>query len=97
MQLSSTPRLVWGCPKDPKINAAHKKQLSADQRPRNEMEGYFESGKRKYSLELIMPLLIKSAENSIAMAFGVMCAEKIRRLLRPFLSLSFPGYAKGNG
>jgi IS5 family transposase len=69
-------------PKDPEINAAHKKQLSADQRRRNEVEGCFGSGKRKYSLSLIMARLAKGAETLISMAFLVMCAEKIRRLLR---------------
>jgi hypothetical protein len=71
-------------PKDPEINAAHKQQLSADQRRRNEVEGCFGSGKRKYSLDLIMARLTKGAETSISMAFLVMCAEKIRRLLRLF-------------
>ena len=52
---------------------------------------------RKYSLDLIMARLSKGAENSISMAFVVMCAEKIRRLLRLFLSLFLPGYATGNG
>ena len=69
-------------PKDPEINAAHKQQLSADQRRRNEVEGIFGSGKRKYSLRLIMARLTKGAETSISMAFLVMCAEKILRLLR---------------
>lgn len=46
------------------------------------MEGCFGSGKRKYSLGLIMARLEKGAETSICMAFLVMCAEKIRRLLR---------------
>jgi hypothetical protein len=68
-------------PKDPKVNAAHKQQLSADQRRRNEVEGVFGSGKRKYSLQLIMARLPKGAETSISMAFLVMCAEKILRLL----------------
>ncbi len=71
-------------PMDPKITAAHKQQLSADQRKRNEVEGCFGSGKRKYSLDLIMARLPKGAEISISMAFVVMCAEKIRRLLRLF-------------
>jgi hypothetical protein len=39
---------------------------------------------RKYSLRLIMARLVKGAETSISMAFLVMCAEKIRRLLRLF-------------
>jgi hypothetical protein len=76
-------------PKDPEITAAHKQQLSADQRRRNEVEGCFGSGKRKYSLGLIMPRLTKGAEASISMAFVVMCAEKILRLLRLFFVIIF--------
>jgi IS5 family transposase len=71
-------------PKDPEISAAHKQQLSADQRKRNEVEGCFGSSKRKYSLDLIMARLSKGAETLISMAFLVMCAEKILRLLRLF-------------
>ena len=48
------------------------------------MEGCFGSGKHKYSLGLIMARLAKGAETSISMAFLVMCAEKILRILRPF-------------
>lgn len=76
-------------PKNPEISAVHKQQLSADQRRRNEVEGYFGSGKRKYSLDLIMARLSKGAENSISMAFVVMCAEKIRRLLCLFFITIF--------
>ncbi len=71
--------------KDPEINSAQKQQIIADQRKRNEVEGCFGSGKRKYSLDLIMARLPKGAETMISMAFVVMCAEKIRRLLRLFL------------
>jgi hypothetical protein len=67
--------------KDPAVNAAHKQQLSADQRKRNEVEGVFGSGKRRYSLQLIMARLPQGAETTISMAFLVMCAEKILRLL----------------
>jgi hypothetical protein len=49
------------------------------------VEGCFGSGKRKYSLDLIMARLPKGAERTISMAFVVMCAEKIWRLLRLFL------------
>ena len=49
-----------------------KQQLSADQRRRNEVEGCFGSGKRKYSLDLIMARLPKGAEALISMAFVVM-------------------------
>jgi hypothetical protein len=45
--------------------------------------------KRKYSLDLIMSRLPKGAENTISMAFVVMCAEKIRRLLRLFFVAIF--------
>ena len=53
------------------------------------MEGCFGSGKRKYSLDLIMARLSTGAETSISMAFLVMCAEKIRRLLRLFFVTIF--------
>jgi hypothetical protein len=76
-------------PKNPEISAAQKQQLRADQQRRNEVEGCFGSGKRKYSLDLIMARLSKGAENSISMAFVVMCAEKIRRLLRLFFITIF--------
>jgi hypothetical protein len=57
-------------PKNPEICAAHKHQLSSDQIWRNEVEGCFGSGKRKYSLDLIMARLSKGVENSISMAFA---------------------------
>ncbi len=62
-------------PKDPEINAACKQQLSAVQRKRNEVEGVFGVGTRKYSLQLIMARLPKGAETLIYMSFLVMCAE----------------------
>jgi hypothetical protein len=52
-------------------------------------EGCSGSGKRKYSLELIMARPDKGAETSIAIAFLVMCAEKIMRLLRLFFVTIF--------
>ena len=84
-------------PKDLAINAAQKQQLSADQRGRNEVDGCFGSGKRKYSLDLILVSLPKSAENSISMAFVVMCAEKNLSLLRLFYVAIFLGFVPGNG
>ena len=69
---------------NPEINEAHIQQLSAYHFRQNEVERVFGSGKRKYSLRLIMARLVKGAETSISMAFLVMCAEKIRRLLRLF-------------
>lgn len=74
-------------PQNPDVNAAHKQQLSADQRKHNEVEGVFGSRKRKYSLRLIMARLPQGAETSISMAFLVMCAEKVLRLLRLFYVL----------
>jgi IS5 family transposase len=76
-------------PKDPEVNAVHKQQLSADQRRRNEVEGVFGTGKRKYSLKLIMARLACGAESSISMSFLVMCAEKILRLFRLFFLLLY--------
>lgn len=84
-------------PRDPEVSAAHKKQLSADQRRRNEVEGCFGSGKRKYSLALIMARLAKGAETTISMAFLVMCAEKIRRLLRLFFVTILFWFNVGHG
>ena len=68
-------------PKDQDVNAAHQQQLRADQRRRSEVEGCFGSGKRKYSLGLLMARLSKGADTTISMAFMVMCAEKFLRLL----------------
>ncbi len=71
-------------PKNPEIIVAQKQQLSSGQRRREEVEGVFGSGKRKYSLRLFMARLAKRAETSISMWFLVMGAERIRRLLRFF-------------
>ena len=46
---------------------------------------------------MTIPQLRKSGENYISMFFVVICAEKIRRLLRLFLSLFLPGYVPCNG
>jgi len=72
-------------PNDPEINAAHKQQLSNDQRQRNEVGGVFGSGKRMDSLKLIMARLAHGAATSISLSFLVMFAEKILRLLRLIL------------
>lgn len=49
----------------------------------------FGTGKRRYSLNLIMAKLKAGAEGTISMSFLVMCAEKILRLLRLFFVLIF--------
>jgi hypothetical protein len=53
------------------------------------VEGCFGSGKRKYFLDLFMARLQKGVETAILMAFLVMCAEKIRRLLRLFFGIIY--------
>ena len=79
-----TGKRLGSPPRDPDINDSHKQQFSAAERTRNEVQKCFRSGKRKYSLDLIMARLPKGAENSISMAFWLMCAETILRLLHPF-------------
>ena len=44
-----------------------------------------------------MARLPKGAENTISMAFVVMCAEKIWRLLRLFVTTIFACFVLGNG
>jgi hypothetical protein len=44
-----------------------------------------------------MAQLAKGAETSISMSFLVMCAEKILRLHRLFLSLFLIGFTHGRG
>ena len=61
------------------------------------MEGCFGSVERKYSLDLIMARLPKGAESSISMAFLVMCAEKILRLLRFFLIVIYAWFCTWYG
>ncbi len=74
-------------PQNPDVTSAQERQLKADQGRRNEVEGVFGSGKRKYSLDRIMARLKAGAETSISMAFLVICAEKVLRLLRLFFAL----------
>ncbi len=48
---------------------------------RNEVEGVYGSGKRRYSLQLIMARLPKGEDTSASRAILVMRAEKVLRLL----------------
>ena len=57
----------------------------------------FGSRKCKYSLQLIMTRLPKGSESSISMAFLVMCAEKILRLLRFFLIVIYAWFCTWYG
>jgi hypothetical protein len=79
-------------PKDPEINAAQKQQVSVDQRKRNEVEGCFGSGKRKYSLDLIMVGLPKGVETSTSMVSGRCARRRFGGYSFSFLSSSFPGF-----
>jgi hypothetical protein len=63
--------------------------LQADQRKRNEVEGMIGTGKRRYSLGLIMAKLKHGAEGTISISCLVICAKKILRLLRLFFVLLF--------
>jgi hypothetical protein len=51
------------------------------------IEGRIGTGKRKYGLGRILPKLVETSMSVITMAFFVMNAEKILRLLRFFLSI----------
>lgn len=64
--------------------AARCKQAQADTRVRNQIEGKFGQGKRRFSLARVMAKLAPTAETSIAITFLVMNLE--RRLL-PFIFL----------
>ncbi|MEB3317885.1 MAG: transposase [Cyanobacteriota bacterium] len=78
-------------PMNLEIIAAHKNRLSADQTKCNEVERFFGSCKRKYSIDLIMARSSNDVEDTILMAFVVMCAENILRCLRLF-SLVIPAW-----
>ena len=67
--------------KDQKEQAALRKQTLEDLGVRNQIEGKFGQGKRRFSLGLIKSKLAETAETSIAITFLVMNLE---HLLRPF-------------
>jgi IS5 family transposase len=56
-------------------------------RKRSVIEGRIGTGKRKYGLGRILTKLVETSRSVITMAFFVMNAEKILRLLRLFLSI----------
>jgi transposase, IS5 family len=64
--------------------AANRKQAQADARVRNQIEGKFGQGKRRFSLARVMAKLDSTAETSIAITFLVMNLE---RRLMPFIWL----------
>jgi transposase, IS5 family len=67
--------------KDQKVQAALRKQTLEDNGVRNQIEGKFGQGKRRFGLGLIKSKLAETAETSIAITFLVMNLE---HLLRPF-------------
>jgi transposase, IS5 family len=64
--------------------ATNRKQAQADARVRNQVEGKFGQGKRRFSLARVMAKLAPTAETNIAITFLVMNLE---RRLRPFILL----------
>ena len=70
------------------LQTAEQQELfKSDLRKRSVIEGRIGTGKRKYGLDRILTKLIKTSRTVITMAFFVMNAERILRLLRLFLSI----------
>lgn len=61
--------------------------FKSDLRNHSVIEGRIGTGKRKYGLDRIMTKLIETSRTVITMAFFVMNAEKILRLLRLIVSI----------
>ena len=68
--------------------AAIRKQTLEDAKVRNQIEGKFGQGKRRFSLNRIMTKLANTSETAIAITFLVMNLEA---LLRQFAFLFFSG------
>jgi transposase, IS5 family len=66
----------------PQAQVAIRQQAQADARVRNQIEGKFGQGKRRFSLARVMAKLAPTAETSIAITFLVMNLE---RRLTPFI------------
>ena len=62
------------------------KQAQLDERVRNEIEGKFGLGKRRYSLNRVMTKLAETSETTIAITFLVI---NLSTLLRRQVGLSF--------
>ena len=56
------------------------------------IEGRIGTGKRKYGLDRILTKLVETSRTVITMAFFMMNAEKIMRLLRLLLSILVSAY-----
>lgn len=68
------------------VSKQKKKQAKDDERVRNEIEGKFGQGKRRFSLNRVMAKLDETSVTAIAMTFLVM---NLSRLLRQILSVNF--------
>jgi len=70
------------------VQTAEQQEIfKSDLRKRSVIEGRIGTGKRKYGLDRILTKLVETSRTVITMAFFVMNAEKILRLLRLFLSI----------
>ena len=70
------------------VQTAEQQELfKSDLRKRSVIEGRIGTSKRKYGLDRILTKLVETSKSVITMAFFVMNAEKILRLLRLFLSI----------
>ncbi len=70
------------------VQTAEQQELfKSDLRKRSVIEGRIGTSKRKYGLDRIMTKLVKTSRTVITMAFFVMNAEKILRLLRLLFSI----------
>ena len=70
------------------VQTAKQQELfKSDVRKRSVIEGRIGTSKRKYGLDRILTKLVETSRTVITMAFIVMNAEKILRLLRLLLSI----------
>jgi IS5 family transposase len=75
------------------VQTAEQQELfKSDLRKRSVIEGRIGTGKRKYGLDRILTKLVETSRTVITMAFFVMNAEKIMRLLRLLLSIFVSAY-----
>ena len=80
IRLSGRPRKKQA---EPEVQTAEQQELfKSDLKKRSVIEGRIGTSKRKYGLHRIMTKLVETSRTVITMAFFVMNAEKILRLLR---------------
>jgi len=85
IRLSGRPRKR---PLHAEVQTVEQQELfKSDLRKRSVIEGRIGTSKRKYGLDRIMTKLVETSRTVITMAFFVMNAEKILRLLRLLLSI----------